>query len=167
MASDAVTQRPTSQIWHHQENVIIDHSKIDDLADVRVHQLRRGLCFPLEALAHLVLARQVRMKNLYDDWGVEDDVKRVIHARHAALTDAVHDGVSPACHLAQRRYRRVRWRLSPVRAVGHDDPAAYAARRFSPVPAPAVGAEHRQAPNCMRTKSYGGHGPVTWKSRVG
>src|SRR5437773_2656522 len=64
MPANAITQRAARQVWHHQENVVLNHSEIDDLADVRVHQLRRGFRFPLEPLPHLVLAREVRMKNL-------------------------------------------------------------------------------------------------------
>src|SRR6266496_5818058 len=62
MPANAITQCAARQVRHHQENVILNHSEIDDLADVRVHQLRRGFRFALEPLPHLVLAREVRMK---------------------------------------------------------------------------------------------------------
>jgi len=41
MPTDAVAQRAASQVGHYEEDVIVDHSEIDDLADVGVHQLRR------------------------------------------------------------------------------------------------------------------------------
>src|SRR6185369_5129818 len=114
-----------------------------------------------------MLASEVRVQNLDHDGRVEGDVERVINARHSAFTDAVHDGVTAAGHLSKRGDRWIRGRLAAIGALGHADPATHATSCLAAIPAAAISAEHPQPPNCMRTKSYGGHGPVTVKSRAG
>ena len=153
MTTDSITQSSARHVRHHEVYMIVDHSEIDDLADVRVHQLRCRFRLTLEPLAHLVLARQMRMQHLDHHWRVERDIQGVINAGHAAFADAMHDRVASARNLAQRRHRWIRRRLPAIVGLRHPDTTAYATRRLAAIPASTISAEHRQPPNCMRTKS--------------
>src|SRR5687767_2778759 len=83
------------------------------------------------------------MKNLDHDRGIETHVDRVVDACHAALTHAMHDGVTTASNLTECRYGRIGRSLTLVGVFGHADAAPYAARCLGPVPASAIRAEHR------------------------
>ena len=150
---DSVGERPASEIRHHEKHLVADDSKIGDRADVRMDELRGGLCLSPESLAHVGIPREMRMHDLDDDGAVERDVKRVVHVRHAAFANPVHDAVPATGDMTQRRDRRIR-RLS----VAIDDyrqklAAAKAPSGISTVPRSTIRTKHRYPPNCIRTKS--------------
>src|SRR5688500_845262 len=119
VATDSIAQGSAREIRHDEEDVIVYHSEVDDLATVRVHQLRRRCRLATESLTHLVLARQVRVKHFDHDRRVETHIEGVVDARHATLTHAMHDRVTTAGDLTECCHRWI-WRsLSLIGVFGH------------------------------------------------
>src|SRR4051794_6913009 len=135
-------------------------------------ELRRRFRLPTEALGDLRILAEVGVKHLDDDASREKRLLGEVHISHAAAAETANDAIAaPGC-TAQLRELGV-WLLE---RSGHDlgqrVVAASACRGRSPIPGAAIRTEHaspasRQLPNCMRTKSNGGQGPLTSSARPG
>ena len=134
---------------------------VDDRADVRMHELARRLRLAPEALAHLRVAREVRVQHLDHERPLEQ--LRARRSRRSPCRRCRGGGSRDSgCPLARRSALSSSSGRSTrrVRDLGELGRASRAARRAARDSRCRSRDRTRQAPNCMRTKSYGGQGPV-------
>ena len=78
-------------------------AEVEDRADVRVHELRRRLRLAAEALAHLGVAREMRVQHLDRRRARSSGiVLGAVHVRHAAAAEPPEDAIAAARRAAQR-----------------------------------------------------------------
>src|SRR5678816_3636199 len=94
------------------------------------------------------------------DGTIERNVQRIVDVGHATFANAMHDAVAAAGNVAKRSDRRIRRLCALARQHWQQLAAAKTARSGRPVPGAAIRTEHFYPPNSIRTKTYGGHGPV-------
>src|SRR6185437_12347599 len=122
-------------------------------ADVWMHEPRSRLRFAPKALGDFGVARQVRVKHLDDDLSGELHLLGHEHVRHAAAAQSPEHAISIARGAAKTRDLVIRALERNSIELGQGLAAAQANGLRRPVPRSALRTEHRQPPNCMRTKS--------------
>src|SRR4029078_7855014 len=118
----------------------------------------------------LGILAQMRVQYLDHRSASEERLLREVDVRHNAAPEPGNDAIATPRGAAKLRDLRVRlfeWRGDDIRK-GHVAPRARRGRRA--IPRSALRTKHaspasRQLPNCMRTKSNGGQGPLMSSAR--
>ncbi len=145
LAREQVGQPTAAHERHDQIDHLAHLAIVERHADERVHQPRRRFRLAAEALAHLLVAREMRVHDLEHERAAQRFLLHQVDVGHAARADAPQHTVAVPRGLPQRRDQRV-GDVGTRRDVGQRRRAAHARGAGAAVPGAAFRTEHATAP---------------------